>query len=76
MSVISRYVEEAVAKFGSQRKLAIAAGVAQPTIHKAIKTGRVGVRLAQGIHHATRGQITKTMLRPDLWPPLTLGKGK
>lgn len=69
MPGISHLVEQAVAKYGSQAKLAAAAGVAQPTVHKAIKTGRVGVRLAKGIHAATRGRISKSMLRPDLWPP-------
>lgn len=68
MPGISHLVEEAVARFGSQAKLAAAAGVAQSTVAKAVKTGRVGVVMAQGIHAATNGKISKSVLRPDLWP--------
>jgi DNA-binding transcriptional regulator YdaS (Cro superfamily) len=69
MNEISSHVEKAIRRFGSQAKLAAVTGVAQPTIHKAMATGRVGVRLAQGIERATGGSITKEELRPDIWPP-------
>lgn len=68
MNEISSHVEKAIAEFGSQASLAQAAGVAQPTIHKALKSGRVGLKLAIGIDRATAGKISKGTLRPDLWP--------
>lgn len=68
MNGISALVESAVSRFGTQAELAAAAGVAQPTICKAIRTGRVGIRLAQGIEAATGGEIRKSDLRPDVWP--------
>ena len=61
-------VAHAMSLYGSQAALARAAGVSQPVIHEALKTGRVGPRLAMGIERATSGAISKSLLRPDLWP--------
>lgn len=66
---VSRLIEEAIALFGSETKLASAAGVSQPTINEAKRKGRVGHRLARGIDEATGGKISKSSLRPDIWPP-------
>lgn len=68
MSDISDLVKAAIAILGSQAKLASAAGVSQPVISEAALTGKVGPRLAMGIEKATAGQISKSRLRPDLWP--------
>jgi len=68
MSSIGSLVEEAIAVFGSEAKLAAAAGVSQPYINECKHKGRVGPRLALGIDRATNGKISKSALRPDLWP--------
>ena len=75
MNAVSSLVEAAVVRMGSQAKLAAAAGVTQPTVHKAIASGRVGVRLAAGIDAATNGEISKSALRPDVWPPVEATHG-
>lgn len=67
MSDIKTLIEAAIAEFGSEAKLADAAGVKQPTINEAKKTGRVGPRLAIGLEKATRGAIPRWVSRPDLW---------
>jgi DNA-binding transcriptional regulator YdaS (Cro superfamily) len=67
--IVSALVSLAVAKFGRQWRLADAAGVRQPTIHRAIRSGKCGIKLAQGIEAATGGEIRKSDLRPDIWPP-------
>jgi DNA-binding transcriptional regulator YdaS (Cro superfamily) len=69
MSDVKSLIEEAVAEFGSEAKLAEAAGVTQPTINEAKKTGRVGPRLAVGLEKATSGKIPRWVSRPDLWEP-------
>jgi DNA-binding transcriptional regulator YdaS (Cro superfamily) len=68
MQNVSQLVEAAIAIFGSEKKLADEAGVSQPVVNEAKRTGRVGPKLAMGIEKATKGQISKSRLRPDLWP--------
>ena len=68
MSEIQKLIESAIDRFGSEAKLALAAGVSQPVVNAAKRTGKIGPRLAMGIHAATNGDISKTVLRPDLWP--------
>jgi DNA-binding transcriptional regulator YdaS (Cro superfamily) len=65
---VTTLIEAAIAKLGTETKLALAAGVSQATINEAKRTGRVGPRTAIGIDRATGGEISKTVLRPDLWP--------
>jgi DNA-binding transcriptional regulator YdaS (Cro superfamily) len=62
-------VGRAVSLLGSEAKLAAAAGVAQATINEAKHTGTVGPKLAMGLDRATGGRISRSALRPDLWPP-------
>ena len=69
MENVSPLIERAIEIFGSEAKTARAAGVSQPVIHEARKKGRVGPKLAMGLDSATGGEISKTTLRPDLWPP-------
>lgn len=69
MGNISPLIEKAIEIFGSEAKAARAAGVSQPVIHEARRKGRVGPKLAIGLDSATNGEISKTILRPDLWPP-------
>jgi DNA-binding transcriptional regulator YdaS (Cro superfamily) len=68
MSDIRLLVEMAISRFGTESKLAAAAGVSQPSINAAKRNGRVGPRVALGIDRATRGEVSKHDLRPDLWP--------
>jgi len=68
MANIRQLIQNAIAEFGSEARLAKAAGVTQPAINEAKQKGRVGARLAAGIHRATAGRISKYDLRPDLWP--------
>lgn len=68
MESVKEHIEAAIKRFGSEAKLASAAGVSQPVVNEAKHTGKVGPRLAMGIDAATEGQISKSDLRPDLWP--------
>lgn len=61
-------VADAIKGFGSEKKAAKAFGVSQPVVNEAKHSGRVGPRLAMGIDRATCGRISKSALRPDLWP--------
>jgi DNA-binding transcriptional regulator YdaS (Cro superfamily) len=54
---------------GSEAKLANETGLSQPLINKARRTGRAGPKLALAIHEFTKGQISASDLRPDLWAP-------
>ncbi len=60
-------VVKAIGTFGSEAKLAAAAGVTQPAIHKAKRAKRVSAELAQKIETATGGLVPRHELRPDLW---------
>ncbi len=52
---------------GSEAKLAEAIGFSQPAINKAKKSRRAGPRLALAIHHFSKGIISASEMRPDLW---------
>jgi len=65
---IREMIESAVGQFGSEAKLAAAAGVTQASINQAKHRGRVGPKLAIGLERATKGAIRRSDLRPDLWP--------
>ena len=57
----------AVKMFGSEKKLAVAVGIAQQVLNRAVKRGRVSPELAKAIQRATGGAVTANELRPDLW---------
>lgn len=67
MNAVSKLITKAIEMFGSEKSLAEAAGVSQPVINAAKNTGRVGPKAAAGIDRATKGQVPKSKLRPDLW---------
>jgi len=69
METVRTLIERAISRHGSEAKLALAAGVSQPVVNDAKRTGRVGPKLAMGIDRATGGDVAKEALRPDLWPP-------
>lgn len=52
---------------GTEAKLAEATGLSQPLINKARKSGRAGPKLAMKIHQFTKGEVSASDLRPDLW---------
>jgi DNA-binding transcriptional regulator YdaS (Cro superfamily) len=52
---------------GSEAKLAKAIGLSQPLINKARKSGHAGPKLAIAIHQFTKGEVSASDLRPDLW---------
>jgi DNA-binding transcriptional regulator YdaS (Cro superfamily) len=68
MSTVTKLLEGAIAEFGSETKLAKAAGVAQASINESKKKNKIGHRLAAAIDRATEGRISKHDLRPDIWP--------
>lgn len=68
MSNVTTLIQSAISLFGSEPKLAAAAGVSQSSINECKHKNRVGPRVALGIHNATHGAISKSDLRPDLWP--------
>jgi DNA-binding transcriptional regulator YdaS (Cro superfamily) len=54
---------------GSQRALADAVGIKQPTVHKMLDRGnRVPAEWCLPIEKATDGKVTRHQLRPDLYP--------
>lgn len=71
-------VISAIDLFGSEAKLAAAAGVTQVAIHKAkhraAKGHPVSAELAVSIERATDGKIPRHVMRPDLWPEPTEGR--
>lgn len=62
----------AIRLVGGQRPLADAAGVRQQTISKMLnEILPVSAEVAVGIEVATKGKVTRRMLRPDLFLPLS-----
>lgn len=68
MRSITTLIEAAIEEFGSETKLANAAGVAQASINESKKKNRIGHKLALAIDAATDGKVSKHDLRPDIWP--------
>jgi len=65
---VSDAIEQAVALLGSEAKLGRAAGgFSQNAIWQAKRRNRISPELALGIHWATRGEVSASDLRPDLW---------
>lgn len=60
-------LQRAIDHFGSQRKLAKAIGVEQPSISGALKHGRMSVSLAVKVERATNGAIRAFESYPELF---------
>lgn len=61
-------IEKAIELAGSEAKLGEAAGgFSQNAIWQAKKRGSVSPELALGIHRATKGEVSASALRSDLW---------
>lgn len=62
-------LKRAIELLGSQRKVADVVGVAQPTISWTISRGqRVPAEWCIPLEVATKGEVTRHQLRPDLYP--------
>jgi DNA-binding transcriptional regulator YdaS (Cro superfamily) len=64
---IRRHLETAIRLAGSETKLANATGYSQHAIWQAKSKGAVSAEMALAIHHALRGRVPASRLRPDLW---------
>lgn len=64
---VTRLINAAITIAGSEAKLGELAGYSQNSIWYAKRNGRVSAELACGIDRATRGAISKSSLRPDLF---------
>ena len=53
---------------GTEAKLGDATGYSQNGIHQAKKRGHVSPLMALAIDEATKGVVSASKLRPDLWP--------
>jgi DNA-binding transcriptional regulator YdaS (Cro superfamily) len=62
-----RALNLAVEFFGSENKLALAIGITQQNINRAVRRGRVSPQVAMAIQKATGGYVTANELRPDIW---------
>lgn len=61
-------IQRAIAHCGSQKKLADAIGISQQGVSYLLhQAPRVTAEVAVAIHKATRGQIRKDELRPDIF---------
>ncbi|AOF88532.1 YdaS family helix-turn-helix protein [Sinorhizobium sp. RAC02] len=67
---ITRLLEAAITIAGSEAKLGALAGYSQNAIWYAKRNGRVSAELASAIDRATNGAISKSQLRPDMFPPV------
>lgn len=68
---VTRLLEAAIAIAGSEAKLGKMIAVSQNAIWSAKRKGRVSAELASGIDRATNGAVSKSQLRPDIFPPVS-----
>ncbi|VTZ61798.1 transcriptional regulator [Sinorhizobium medicae] len=66
---ITRLLERAIAIAGSEAKLGKMVGKSQNAIWSAKRKGRVSAEIAIAIDRVTNGVISKSQLRPDIFPP-------
>lgn len=64
-------IQKTLSIVGGQSKLAAILGVSQPTVWAWLNCSKKGVtaEYCAAIEDATNGVVTKSDLRPDLWPP-------
>lgn len=54
---------------GSQKAVADAVGIKQPSVHRILSDGKkVPAEWCLPLERATEGKVTRHQLRPDLWP--------
>lgn len=62
-------LQRAVKIVGGQSALGRAVGVSQQAVWNWLRMPQVPAEYAPKIEAATDGQVTRSDLRPDLWPP-------
>lgn len=63
-------IKQAIEIAGSQPRLAELTGISQQHISKMLRGQRhVSADVALAIERATNGQVNRSRLRPDYWPP-------
>ena len=75
MATFRKHVESAVQKLGSQSKLAEAMGCSQQQISYLLNeaTG-ITAEMALAIDRATKGEVSREVLRPDIFAAPSEGK--
>lgn len=68
---MNQAIQKTISIIGGQSKLASTLGITQPTVWAWINRSKNGVpaEYCAAIEAATNGAVTKSDLRPDLWPP-------
>lgn len=61
-------IERAIKLAGSEEKLAERIGYSQVAVNKAKRRGHPSAEMAVKIERALDGAVTRSDLRPDLWP--------
>lgn len=69
MSIIRTQVERAIRHHGSQAKLAEAIGCSQQQISYLLKAKSITAEMAKALDDSTDGQVSRHMLRPDIFGP-------
>lgn len=69
MRDIRDIIQRAVDLLGSQARLGEAIGCSQQRVSQMLRSGCVSAELAFAIDRATRGQVARHQLRPDIFPP-------
>lgn len=64
---VRELLEKAIRHAGSETKLGQATGYSQNAIWQAKKKGKVSPEMAIAIDRATKGEVPKTALRPDIF---------
>lgn len=69
MSDFQNHVKRAVSMLGSQKKLADAASISQQLISQLCTSATsISAETSVAIERATKGAVSRSDLRPDLWP--------
>lgn len=68
--MIRTQVERAIRHHGSQAKLAEAIGCSQQQISYLLKAKSITAEMAKAIDDSTGGQVSRHMLRPDIFGPV------
>lgn len=69
MAVWKEHLQRAVGLMGSQNRLANAMDCSQAKISWLLVTAsQISAEDSLAVHRATRGAVTASQLRPDLWP--------
>lgn len=69
MTAFHPHIERAVARHGSQAKLAAAIGCSQQQIAYLLKARTISAEMALRVEAATGGAVNRHDLRPDLFGP-------